>query len=1074
MRAGLGDRRAKRLLVAVLAVIMAVPALVWSAWPSAATASFAVSRIGGPDRYDTARQVAERAFPSGAATVILANGLNYPDALAGAYLAGTKNVPILLTNPDSLSAAAAQALRELKTKNVTVLGGNLAISDNVVNQLTGMASTSTQGGNIAPSRLFGPTRYETAASIATSGGTIGTVDGVPTALVASGNNFPDALSAGPASFAAHLPILLTDKDTESPQTEAALTNLGIKQVILLGGTLAVSAGVAASLASNGRTVTRIGGQDRTDTAAQFYEQIGLKKLGFSDKVVFLANGITFPAPDALAGSPLAGKTPTAILLTSDADNLGQYTANDVQSHSATLTGGTILGQTAAISAAGQAAFVQAAGGASNVNGPIMLDKTTVAPGGAITGAVSSPATVSSIIVNGCGLDNQAVSFGTSGAFSVTIPANQPGGLCSLTFTVNHNDGSPADSPSFSISVTNPTLSFNAPALASVAVTRGVPPTTFDTAVFTFSEPLATLLPNPANFQLYRASGAFATGIGAPVLNANAWTIQFPAGSVTNATLGGVVGGAVTNTSGQPNFPGSVAVSGTSSVPLTTLEPDLSTVSAPAEDASNRFLTSVFGFDKSFVTTAFPSVAAAPLTSGNLTLNAFTTVVPGTALTGNVTDPAVTGLTVAGCTIAPAQTVTLDGSRNFSVTIPAAQARSANPNDPANGGVNACTLTFVESKGAVAQPAQTVKVPQVDYIYCVPALVGGMPKDSAWELVGAAGAKVAPTTSTAQTATSGAFASVSAGTIPQGGACAAASSATMTVTKGTAANLNIVSGDVSNGAVFTSTNDGVGNPLESAFVPTSTTSTWPVLNQAVEARGSGTSTKVTFFFRSPIAMPGAFTNSDFRVIEGDGTEVSASAVSLGPGTTPSTVIATFTSFPGIADAVGASVRNHGPCDVGATSGCAVLSSANPLAFYANSSVPLTGSGTSTGGQVVLPQLLKVDMSTTQLGTSVVFTFDKPLVAAPTGDFLLYNTNGGSNTSSSAGTIDTGAHTTVTFTSNLLGGGFGAAVINAAVAGGVFDHSAQDPSLYPPGSVQATINGQLAGTTTTTSTTSTTVH
>ncbi|HZP14786.1 MAG TPA: cell wall-binding repeat-containing protein, partial [Nocardioides sp.] len=447
---------------------LALPGLVWMAWPSGATANFMASRIGGPDRYDTARQVAEKAFGT-ANTVILANGLNYPDALAGAYLAGTTNVPILLTNPDSLSAAASQALKELKTKNVTVLGGNLAVSDNVVSQLGAQASTSAAGGNLVASRLFGPTRYETAAAVAGSGGPIGTVDGQPTALVASGNNFPDALSAGPASFSAHLPILLTDKDTESPTTEAALQHLNIKNIILLGGTEAVSANVAASLASGGggRTVTRIGGVDRTDTAAQFYEQVGLKKLAFSNKKIFLANGITFPAPDALAGSPLAGQAPTAILLASNADDLGQFTTAEIQNHASTLTSGTILGQTAAISPTGQSQFVSAAGGASNSNGPITLNNTTVAPGGTITGTVASPSNVAAILANGCGLNNQNVPFGTGGAFSVVIPTSQPGGVCSLTFHVTHNDGTSPDDPSFTINVTNPTVTFHAPTLVAV-------------------------------------------------------------------------------------------------------------------------------------------------------------------------------------------------------------------------------------------------------------------------------------------------------------------------------------------------------------------------------------------------------------------------------------------------------------------------------------------------------------------------------------------------------------------------------------------------------------------------------
>src|SRR4029077_14413636 len=116
-------------------VAVAIPLLV-NSWPGGATQSFQITRVAGVDRYDTAKQVAEAGFPSGSATVLLASGLNYPDALAGSYLAGNENVPILLTDPNSLSSATSAALSDLKTKNVTILGGSLAVSDNVANQLS--------------------------------------------------------------------------------------------------------------------------------------------------------------------------------------------------------------------------------------------------------------------------------------------------------------------------------------------------------------------------------------------------------------------------------------------------------------------------------------------------------------------------------------------------------------------------------------------------------------------------------------------------------------------------------------------------------------------------------------------------------------------------------------------------------------------------------------------------------------------------------------------------------------------------------------------------------------------------
>ncbi|MHB8467486.1 MAG: cell wall-binding repeat-containing protein, partial [Acidimicrobiales bacterium] len=865
-----GDRRAKRWFGAVMAVALAVPTLVWAAWPSAATANFAISRIGGPDRYDTSRQVAETAFPGGAAAVILANGLNYPDALAGSYLAGTQKLPIILSNPENLSAAAAQALKELKTKTVTVLGGKLAVSDNVVAQINALPSTNAAGGNVSASRLAGITRYETAASIATSGGAVGQISGQNAAIVASGENFPDALSAGPPAVANHLPILLTNKDHEAPQTEAALQQLNVKQVLLLGGPEAVQPAVATSLASGGggRTVTRIGGVDRTDTAAQFYEY-ALKTLGFSNKTVFLANGTTYPAPDALAGSPLAGKPPTAILLASNADTLGQYTTSEISSHSATLTSGTILGQTLAISAAGQSAFASAAGGQGNVNGPITLNKTTVAPGGTIDGTVANPSTVDSLSVNGCGNPNTFLTIGTGGAFTVTVPTSQPGGQCALNFTVKYNNGQANDNPSFTISVSNPALMFQAPSLVSVTVTRGAPPVARDSAAFKFSEPLASALPNPAAFQLYREAGEYATGIGAPMLALDTWTVEFPAGSVVNATMGAVGPGVVTNLTGQPNFPGSQAVTAPSGsfvspVPLTSLEPDLTAVGAPSQDSTgNSYFTSQFTFDKTFPTMPFPPQAAKVLTStgtappaeGGITLNAFDTIIPGTSVPGTVSAPdKLSKLTVSGCGIpaATAQQLSFDTAGKFSVSIPAKTTPSA---DPANSTTKSgCSLIFTATDTATTLaivPPSTVAV-DVGYVYCTPYNGSGSPVDSDWALAGFAGAITGPATSTPQADAAvpptGGFAAESVSVLASnGGTCPSSTTATVTFS-GNGASKNLVAGYVlgnqatltgagatTYAAVYTATGgiDHLGNPLEIGFIPSAATSTWPALAEADE-------------------------------------------------------------------------------------------------------------------------------------------------------------------------------------------------------------------------------------------------
>ena len=426
----------------VAAPLVAAPLV---AGPASATPGFSTARLGGVDRYDTARLIAEAAYPGGSDTVLLASGVTYPDALAGAYLAGQQGVPILLTDPDTVPGATSQALSELHTRNVTVLGGSLAVSDGVVSTLSATASTSSAGGNLVVTRVQGPTRYDTAAAIAAAGGTVGTVKGARTALVASGTSPADALTAGPAAFAGHLPILLTDPAQESPQTEAALQSLGVTQVILVGGTGAVSTTAAQQLAANGtRAVIRVGGVDRTDTAGMFFNQIGLPDLGFSNTKVVLASAQD--VPDALSGAVLAGKVPAAILFTAGPDALGAPTTAELTNHAPTLTSGVILGGTTAVSPTGQAAIAAAAGstGTSSTTGgtassgnSIALSSTTVAPGGTLAGTVTNPSTVTTLNADGCGV-NTDETVNATGQFTVTIPATQPAGACSLLFTVTYS------------------------------------------------------------------------------------------------------------------------------------------------------------------------------------------------------------------------------------------------------------------------------------------------------------------------------------------------------------------------------------------------------------------------------------------------------------------------------------------------------------------------------------------------------------------------------------------------------------------------------------------------------------
>jgi putative cell wall-binding protein len=301
-----------------------------------------VNRLAGSNRYDTSRVVANADFAATGATIaIIASGTNYPDALAATYLAGRIHGPIVLTDPNSLSPEALSALKALKTTGVDIVGGTAAVSANVASQL------NSDGFKV--NRLFGSNRYGTAQAINTVFpssfvGSLGSAG--PTAIIATGVNFADALSAGSMADAAAFPMVLTDPNSLSPEAQSTLQSLGIKNAVIMGGTAAISANVASQVAGMGISETRIAGADRTQTATMLAEQVEIPQLGFTNARSVLARGDDFA--DALSGGPHGALNKAPIVLTETPGALGQYTTAWYQSHNKTMANIDVLGGTAAV------------------------------------------------------------------------------------------------------------------------------------------------------------------------------------------------------------------------------------------------------------------------------------------------------------------------------------------------------------------------------------------------------------------------------------------------------------------------------------------------------------------------------------------------------------------------------------------------------------------------------------------------------------------------------------------------------------------------------------------------------
>jgi glucose/arabinose dehydrogenase/putative cell wall-binding protein len=201
-----------------------------------------VVRLGGADRYETARYVADTLLKilgtQYAGDAFVATGADFPDAAAASPLAAALGRPILLANPTSGAIYVPTG-----TKRAAILGSTAAVSGTVEAALR----TSLGSANVV--RLGGANRYATAAIIAQTGVDAGMRwDG---AGIATGTDFPDALAGGTMLRGLDSVVLLTDSTTLSGEAAAALSanRSSINRVFIFGGTNAISARVELGVKS---------------------------------------------------------------------------------------------------------------------------------------------------------------------------------------------------------------------------------------------------------------------------------------------------------------------------------------------------------------------------------------------------------------------------------------------------------------------------------------------------------------------------------------------------------------------------------------------------------------------------------------------------------------------------------------------------------------------------------------------------------------------------------------------------------------------------------------------------------
>ncbi|MDP2300553.1 MAG: cell wall-binding repeat-containing protein, partial [Actinomycetota bacterium] len=256
--------------------------------------------LAGATRYTTAVDISRSAFPYGADTVIVATGENFPDALAGSSLAGLYAAPVLLVHT-MVPAEVAEEIERLGASEAIVLGREKAVPLSVDTELEALGLEVT--------RLGGVDRFETATLIAEEAIDYMGEGWDGTAFLATGYDWPDALSAGPLSAATGWPIFLGGPagDPVTDYTAGAMDDLGVGDVYVLGGPAVISLG-----AESGMTVQALAGENRYETAVAIAE-FGVDEIGLSMGSLAIATGERYP--DALAAGPAQGIIGGSLLIT---------------------------------------------------------------------------------------------------------------------------------------------------------------------------------------------------------------------------------------------------------------------------------------------------------------------------------------------------------------------------------------------------------------------------------------------------------------------------------------------------------------------------------------------------------------------------------------------------------------------------------------------------------------------------------------------------------------------------------------------------------------------------------------
>lgn len=173
-------------------------------------------------------------------------------------------------------------------------------------------------------RISGTNRYATAVAVSKDSFSLSKV-----VIVASGENFPDALVGGTLAAQIEAPILLVRKNSIDDTVVQEIKRLKADQVYILGGEAAVGKAVEQELKGMKLNVKRVAGANRFETAGKIAElRFALRANPKEDDSMgdetFFVNAHNYP--DALAAAPFVGQSGGYLYLAIKGEDIAPGTA----------------------------------------------------------------------------------------------------------------------------------------------------------------------------------------------------------------------------------------------------------------------------------------------------------------------------------------------------------------------------------------------------------------------------------------------------------------------------------------------------------------------------------------------------------------------------------------------------------------------------------------------------------------------------------------------------------------------------------------------------------------------------